>query len=322
MNRLMALLPLLAACPSPTEPTPEPTGTPTAPTPDPLPDPMEVDLRGRCSLEERVGGFILDRYDDYSVFQGQVADGVLPIQVLEETASDGDCVLLRRENPVCLPACGPGETCDFDGTCIPLPTAMDLGTIGVDGLEDQTVSVAPVQPGNTYFVPNLDHPALAPDEVVRMALHGDWEGHTLFGIGVDPLVLTDTDLVVRRGGALPISWEASDGFGVVGLEMTIDQHGNSPVAVHCTFDDDGEGEVPASLIDAMLDAGVSGFPNGRVIRQTRDKVESDVGCADLTVSSPVSPDVSVDGFTPCGGPDDCPGDLICDPVTFLCEEPS
>ena len=69
----------------------------------------------------------------YSAFSGSVADAVVPLNVLEQVGEDGDCTLLRRNNPFCDPGCAAGETCDFDGNCLPFPVNRDVGVTLVAG---------------------------------------------------------------------------------------------------------------------------------------------------------------------------------------------
>src|SRR5436190_4410364 len=92
-------------------------------------DPATVPLAGECAMADDYGGFavIADGKDGW--VEGKVADGVVPVSVLETIADDGDCQLLRRNNPFCDPGCAAGETCNFDGECVPYPADQDLGTV-------------------------------------------------------------------------------------------------------------------------------------------------------------------------------------------------
>ena len=111
------------------------------------PDPATVPLAGACDLAEDFGGFQVVSAESGSAVEGDVSDGVVPQSVLEEVQRSGDCYVLRRNNPYCEPACEAGETCDFDGQCLPYPTKQDLGTVTMTGLT-QAVSMEPVFPGH------------------------------------------------------------------------------------------------------------------------------------------------------------------------------
>ncbi len=100
----------------------------------------------------------------------------------------------------------------------------------------------------------------------------------------------------------------------------IDQHGNSPVALLCTFADAGTGIVPGALIDQLLTAGVSGFPNGTLRRQTIDSTTLDAGCVELVVGLTREPEgVSVAGHVPCQSTADCPPGLTCNVPIETCQ---
>ena len=163
------------------------------------PDPAVVELAGTCALEDRFGGFLVEMYDSYSIVDGSVADGVVPISVLEQVGVEGDCKLLRRNNPFCDPPCGPDETCDFTSTCIPYPLNQDVGTVTVTGLSADVV-MEPLQPGNSYFNTSLPHPAFEPGALVTLTTTGGaYDPVRLHAVGVEPLTILDEMWVVDSG---------------------------------------------------------------------------------------------------------------------------
>jgi hypothetical protein len=103
------------------------------------------------------------------------------------------------------------------------------------------------------------------------------------------------------------------------VELSIDQHGLSPLSLRCLFPDTGEATIPADVIDGLIGAGVTGFPFGRLVRMTADSVQTEVGCVELRVGSPVAADVSVAGYVPCDDETDCPIDLDCNLQLQRCE---
>jgi hypothetical protein len=283
-------------------------------------DPATVPLGGACPLATRFGGFEVAMNEGYSTVGGAVADGVVPIAVLTEAAREGECVLLRRENPFCDPACDAGETCDFDGTCVPYPTNQDLGVVTLDGLAEP-LALSPVAPGNTYFDTTLPHPVVAPDAAVALSAEGGPFGpFDLHGVGPEPLVVTTLDWVIGAG-PLALAWDAPVGLGRsrVQLRLTVDQHGLTPLTLVCDLSDTGAAEVPESLMNELLISGVSGYPNGLLSRQTIDSTPVGAGCADLAVRYDVLPTVSVEGHTPCDGHDDCPFGQHCNFALETCE---
>lgn len=326
MRAPVAMLLLLAACPGA---PPDDTGTSPGEdsgdsgVADPTGDPATIELAGACPLESRLGGFVVESNPDFSGVDGCVLDGVIPITVLTEVAAEGDCRLLRRENPFCDPACGSDQTCDLDGTCVAYPTGQEAGTVTIAGLVEP-VSMAPAQPGNTYYDTSLATPAYAPGALIELvATGGAVAGFTLHGVGFEPLTLGESVWTIATGTALPVTWSAptaSVSRSTVQLTVNVDQHGVTPLFLTCDFVDDGAGEVPASLLDTFLSGGVSGYPNGRVERLTTDRADVGGGCVDLELKWVALPtEVSVDGHTPCDDPSDCPPGHLCDVETNTCE---
>lgn len=278
-----------------------------------------VPLDGACDMALDQGGFTVS----HAGVEGSVADGVVPISVLEQLHSEGDCLLLRRNNPYCDPGCDPGQTCTFDGVCVPYPANQDLGVIAIEGLASD-VSMDPVFPGNTYFDTSLPDPPYTSGTLVTLTVpeDGTYGPATLHGVGVDPLAGTDAEWIVDSGVDLPVSWTAPAGDGArssVLLEISIDQHGATPGLVRCVFEDDGDATVPGGILQRLVDSGVTGFPTGRLVRQTVDREPAGDGCMDLTIQSEKTIEVDVVGFTPCVDDEDCPEGESCNIELQVCE---
>jgi len=298
------------------------TDTASFPVPAVTGDAATVPLGGACPLETKYGDFLVEAYDIYSIVAGDAADGVVPITVLEDAGTEGDCQLLKRNNPFCDPPCQAGQTCDFDGQCIPYPENQDLGTVTVGGLFAD-VAMGPIQPGNTYFDTTLPHPAFAAGDVIELRTHGSTMGDVeLHGIGVESLDLVQTELVLYTDRDLTVTWAPSVATdrAEVHLQLTIDQHGVTPITLFCDWEDDGEGTVPATLIESLVNSGVTGFPNAVLSRRTLDSLPLQDGCIEFKVAAPQvpNPDVRVDGFTPCTNNKDCPKGQRCDVPNEIC----
>jgi hypothetical protein len=273
---------------------------------------------GACPLETRVGGFILLAEADYTAFSGTVADGVVPITVLEPVGEGDGCTLLRRNNPFCDPLCMPGTTCDFDGTCIPYPANHDVGVVTVSGLL-QAVEIDPTPPNFNYFDTNLDHPAWAPDSPMELrAAGGDYDAFELHGRGVEMIEPTFPELSMAVDQPLEVEWTPGGGGARVYLALNVDQHGLTPVTLVCEVEDNGSLEVPAELITDFLAFGISGYPVTHYYRQTADSVEIAPGCVDFLVRTHRQTPLTVEGHTPCDSPDDCPDGETCDLLIQTC----
>ncbi len=287
--------------------------------PDTTPDPATVELGGACPLETDFGGFEVGG----DGVQGVVADGVVPIAILEEIAAEGDCQLMRRNNPYCDPACDPGFTCDFDGECVTYPVNQDLGIVSISGLLSP-VELEPVFPGNTYFDTSLESPPFEAGALVALDMPGGVYGPAvLYGVGVEPLQALDDEWSVESGVDLLVRWEPPAGEisrGTIAMSLNIDQHGTTPGTLWCSFEDDGEGTVPAGILATLVETGVTGFPSGALSRQTQDQAAAGEGCMDLTVSSSLSVAVDVIGYTPCISDADCPDGYECNEEMQICEE--
>lgn len=280
-------------------------------------DPETVELAGDCGLDDRWGGFLVENQEMFAIVDGEVIEGVVPVAVLVEVSTEGDCRLLRRDTPFCDPACTAGETCDHSGECVSYPASVDLGTASISGLLVD-VSMEPSSPGARYFDTTVPNPVFEPGALLELRTE---RLDPLHGVGVQPLTAANPVWVISADTPLEVSWDAPEGAvrSQVRLDLTVDQHGVSPLALRCLFDDDGAGTVPAALIEGLTTAGVTGFPNGRIARRTVDSTALDSGCVDFTVASRLEAEVEVAGYTPCDGPDDCPEGLECNLAIEACE---
>ena len=274
--------------------------------------------RGGCTQRTRLGRFSVERQKDFGVVQGTVLDGVVPTSVPEVVVEREGCQLLRRRNLGCSPACSSSETCGEDGKCIAYPRQIGVGTVTIDGLTKQ-VSMQPQQPGAVYFAPGQDNPPFSASAFVQLKATGsaDAEAFELFGRGSEPLTESPS-WVLQEDKPLEISWPAGTKATTVSIELTIDQHGSTPLSLTCELPDIGSGQVPAELIKQLITSGVSGFPNGRLQRRSLDHVSSQLGCVELSVGSTLAARVRVAGFTPCKSDADCPSGTSCDLAQERC----
>ena len=282
-------------------------------------DPATVALVGECPMETHVGAFNVADYGDYTIAEGSVSDGIVPVTVLTPGTAAGDCQLFKRENPFCEGGCESDETCGLDGICVPYPSSLNIGQVTIAGLARDVV-MDPIQPGDKYFDTSLPQPAASTGDLLQLRVeNSDFGNFDLHGVAVEPLVLPEETVVLEQGKDLTVNWTASPGRARIELRLSIDQHGASPSTLVCDFEDDGQGLVPAAAIDALVVAGVTGFPNGSLSRRTLDRAEMDPGCVDLVTQSRRNPDVRVAGFTPCTDDGDCPEGLTCNQAIEICE---
>ena len=280
-----------------------------------------VTLHGACALPVRLGGFVVEQLELFSIVDGKVTNGVDPVTVANEVLAAGDCKLLKKEYPVCDPLCEPGTTCDYDGSCIPYPEQQDLGTVTIDGLL-KAVVMEPQPPGASYYDTDLPQPPFEPGALIRLTSTDGFAGEMeMYGVAPQPLALIDSKWTVKKSEALTIAWTPPEGEvrTTVGMRLNIDQHGNSPVTLVCELPDTGTAEIAADLITELLSYGVSGFPNATLTRHTADSMEIPTGCIDFLVGFPAEPSVTVADHYPCSPVLECPDGMTCNLPIETCE---
>jgi hypothetical protein len=286
-------------------------------------DPSRVILDGPCPQESRVGGFKVEMNGTigYTAIDGVVRNGVPPSSIADPTFDEAGCRLLRRRRLVCEPPCAPSQTCDVGAACIPAPLGQDQGQVTFTGLV-APVTLSPLPPGSTYFFTRLTHPGFAPGDLIRLTSTPGYLGALeLYGVGVSQVVPTEPIVVVTEGQPLALAWDAGapDARSRVLVELTIDQHGLTPVTAACDLPDTGSALIPAAVVDGLVAAGVTGFPSGRVTRRTVDSVTVGDQCAEFIVSSVRDLQLEVTGFVPCISTADCPSGTTCTLAIQQCQ---
>lgn len=304
--------------------TAEDTATDTAPdsTVEPI-DPSRVILDGPCPQESRVGGFKVEMNGTigYTAIDGVVRNGVPPASIADPTFEEAGCRLLRRRRLVCEPPCAPSQTCDVGATCIDAPLGQDQGQVTFAGLV-APVTLSPLPPGSTYFFTRLTHPGFADGDLIRLTSTAGYLGALeLYGVGVSQVAPTEPLVVVTEGQPLALAWDAAapDARSRVLVELTIDQHGLTPVTAVCDLPDTGSAVIPSAVVDGLVAAGVTGFPSGRVTRRTVDSVTVGAQCAEFVVSSVRDLQLEVTGFVPCISTADCPSGTTCTLAIQQCQ---
>ena len=282
--------------------------------------PFPDEFTGPCPFDKKSGSFEVSILDGYSSIGGQVASGVVPSSIPHEKLVVNECRLLQKINPECTPACESGEACNLDGECIPYPKNQNAGVITVEGLQEK-VTMNPLDALN-YFV-QVSHPIFLENSEIYLTSTKGYAGEIkLFGEGVKALGVQDDQWTLAKGEPLTVNWTppAAGSKSRILINMNVDQHGSSPYRIYCDVEDTGSYVIPAQVIDALMEEGISGFPNGRLTRRTVDSAEDKTSCIEFIVSSPVDAEVRVDGVTPCDSNKDCPSGQVCNMVSHLCEK--
>jgi len=278
-----------------------------------------------CAESELVGQFVITLGAGFTSIDGKVTDGVLTTRVPDELSREGDCRLLRAAITTCEPACPvASQVCGREGECVDLPRARDLGTVTVHGL------VIPLQMNPNALTrsytnpaqPMLPHPGFTPGADLRITTGGgDYAPFELRGWGVSALTLDGSAIQIVEGRPTALAWQAPDVAGParIDVQLNINQHGSTNAWIECEFADTGAGEIPATLIDGLIDQGLSGFPTLSATRRTASSVGLAPGCVELLVTSEVTADVQVEGITSCDVTSECPSGQTCLPVERFCQ---
>jgi hypothetical protein len=275
-----------------------------------------------CAASTAVGHFSIalagptDNAPGTSAFQGNVRNGVAPLDNWPELAKDGDCHVIVLPRLFCATACGSDQTCAGKDQCVPQPQAQDLGDITLGGLA-APLTVQPIGAvgARVYYAElSAPFPPLGPESEVRMKTAGGaYPSLTLVGRGVEPLVFAASDLFIARDRPLVVSWTApaKNRSTKIFIRLDIAHHGGIGARLECDVADTGTATLPATLLAALIDQGTAGFPAITLIRRTVDAVTVAPGCVDFAVASAVEQQVMVDGVTSCNDDMPCPAGKTC-----------
>ncbi len=272
---------------------------------------------GPCPLNQRVGRFDIADHGLYAAVNGNVADGVIPLTVLQPVGEEGDCVLLMKTNPFCDPPCAAGELCDHDNSCKAFPANKDIGTVTVDGLK-VPVSIEPNLAKDYWDTTLPPEPWEVGAQVTFSTSGGDYPAFSLEVEGVEPLVGGEPKWTVNEGEDTVIEWEPADGPGRMWLTLNVDQHGITPVTLFCETEDTGKLTIDKILVDQFIAFGVTGFAVGQLRRRSIDSIFIEPGCVEVSLFSPWVAQPVVEGHTPCNTDFDCPEGQKCNAFINTC----
>lgn len=286
-----------------------------------------------CPAEQRIGRFVVhslpqnaDRAASTEL-SGFVRDGVRPAdvdEVLLEAEEEG-CRLVSGPDLLCDPRCAFDELCTADGSCTAAPTSQDAGPVSITGTTRE-FRLVPNSANNYLPEPGtmVDYaPYEEGAELSLSAAGAEVPPFELRARGVEPLTFGDSDLEVAMDSPLLLLWEApkrSDSAVRVRVELDIAHHGGVDAQVVCDVADTGSLQVPAALINGLLEQGVAGFPAVTLARRSVSSAMLEAGCLEFVVDSEISQEVSIPGLLSCGTDDDCPAGMLCKAENLTCGE--
>jgi hypothetical protein len=266
-------------------------------------------LNRPCTDASRVGTFAVELLEEQTStsIAGGIRTGVLPANVWQQVATAGDCRLIVGPTLACNPACTNPQICAGQNQCIDEPRYRGVGNVTVTGLGSAPVALTYVASNASYYADaattaSLPYPpAAAGASITLTAAGGDLPGFTLAGRGVQELQF-DTPPGVMRGQAPSITWvaPAQPGASHILASLDIAHHGGVAARIECDFADDGSAEIPATLIDQLIERGTAGFPELTLTRRTVDSTTIAPGCVEFQVASVIARVVTL-----CLSPGNC-----------------
>lgn len=251
-----------------------------------------------------------------SVISGKLYDGPIPNSMpLHVAMHMGSCQLLKPSLPFCTPACAQDRVCVASNTCQAYPKTKNAGELSVLGLASPVILPA-VPPSFAYQSSELAYPPCNEgSEVTLLAM-----GQTALNRCVAPLTMARNDaLPVRLGQPLRLAWNAPSlpHLSRIQIRLDIAHHGgNKTGEILCDVDDTGTFDVPAPLIDALINLGLAGAPSVIVSRTSSVPLPSHPSVG-FVVSSRVERAVDT-GVITCFDNAACPEDQICDRQRIIC----
>ena len=267
-----------------------------------------------CAATNRLGEFVVALGDGFTSATGSVKEGVVPISIPDEVMKVGECRMLKPRQLFCDPACASGQTCGAEKRCIPFPADKSVGNVTITGLK---VSPIVLMPNESFFYtykgdlpnPGFDDGA----DISLQASGGQIAAFTGKGAGFAPIVVTSKDILIDRNKAVVATWTppAKAGAAAVVLTLGIDNHGAGRAKIECEVADNGMYTIPAGMVTALFDMGLSGFPTLGFKRTTASAATVTQGCVQFSVESEQDVDIKVQGITSCNFDEECTAPKKC-----------
>jgi hypothetical protein len=252
----------------------------------------------------------------FSVAGGTVYDGLVPEAFpLTVALEEQGCQLRKPALPFCSAGCGGGAACVDDETCAPYPKAQNVGVLRLEGLGSEPVTMEPFPPGFAYQSKALPHPPCVEGAAVRL----NADGFSAATVCIAPLVVSNSAFPVQRGQALKLSWEApaqADQTRLL-IKLDVSHHGGKKGEIDCDVPDTGVLEIPATLITALVDLGLAGYPT-IVLTRIASAPSPDQPGIEFAISSGIEREVDT-GITSCTDDAQCPTGQLCNTDKLTCE---
>ena len=254
------------------------------------PPPCGSELPGTCNRYSTTGVVDIEVEDDGAELRGEFLSAPFPWTPYK-LAEQGDCAFYQLDPPpFCDPECGFPLVCGYGDTCRAESERLTVGDALLEGIGPPT-SVAPDW-HPLYLLHTFDGPVVAGTEI-RVHFTGGENAAPFDLCAQAPPALPETDdddVILHEGVAHVVSWEpaSEDSRTRVHLRLTPDYHAYTDAYLECAAEDAaGSLTIPADLVELFVAEAYSGASSFSALlsRQTRDVVETDIGCAELVVRS-------------------------------------
>jgi len=251
-------------------------------------------------------------------FLGLVSDGAKPSpNSWVEEQSAGGCKLYTPVSPLCEPSCGSLAACVSDNMCVPYPKSQSVGTITLKGVGAAPVEMTPVGSSNNYQPKAgtaLPYPPCAESDTLTLSVEGGmFEGFELQTKCIAPLEFQGP-IKLEKATPLKLSWQAPGDPTLARIEMrlNISHHGGSRGEIRCDVEDSGTLELPATMVDRLVELGVAGFPTIVLTRvSSGGAVSSGPENVAFLVQQYVERAVEIEGLVSCNDMQLCPEGQTC-----------
>ncbi len=267
-----------------------------------------------------------DQKPGMAAILGKVNDGPNPELIVWESASiENACELLVPRIPFCYPSCPNLSACVEDDVCQEYPSALDVGTVTVDGVETTDGETRfTMDPIAGYYQPaatiDLAIPPFAEGGVVTFTASGTPTAapFTLTATGVSALEVLSESITLEDGEPVVVQWvpPAEPSLSTVLVSVNISYHGGTKGRIICRTPDTGVLELSGPILDELKALGVSGWPMMVFTRTSRSHTEPEMP-VELIIESSVTQFVNIPGLTSCDSDADCPDGLTCQ-ADFQC----
>jgi hypothetical protein len=181
-------------------------------------------------------------------------------------------------------------------------------------LGSELLRLAPFAPNFFYQSEELAYPPCAEGDSLGL----EAEAFSAQAPCIAPLVVPTAQIPVRADEPVELTWEppGDETLARVHILLDVSHHGGKRGDIVCDVPDNGSYEIPASLVNPLLEQGLAGFPWVILTRRVR----SSSTLSDVSFSVLASAERSVDtGVQSCLGDEECPDGQLCDRATVMCQ---